>query len=84
MNKMKRLIAILTLSMLIGGKVHGQIYLGADDANNRTSSGATDPLIPVAGGLEYDQSNYVPLGESILLLAALGGAYLINKRKKIK
>jgi LPXTG-motif cell wall-anchored protein len=29
-----------------------------------------------------DQTNYLPLGEGILLLAALGGAYLLGKRRK--
>ena len=32
--------------------------------------------------VEWDQANYAPTGGGILLLTALGGAYLIGKRRK--
>ena len=32
-------------------------------------------------GSEDDQTNYIPIGNGILLLAALGGAYLVKKKK---
>ena len=33
---------------------------------------------------QNDQTNFTPLGDGIMLLAALGGAYLVGKRKNKK
>ena len=33
---------------------------------------------------QNDQTNFTPLGDGIMLLAALGGVYLVNKRKNKK
>ena len=48
----------------------------------RNPDGSLDlPAMPILD-VTYDQ--YAPLGEGLLLLTALGGAYLVTKRKKQK
>ena len=79
---MKKRLLILTLGLLLmGGAVRAQIFLQEGDENNMR-----DVTMPVNAWPENppnSQGNdyYLPLGDGILLLAALGGAYLVGKRK---
>ena len=79
---MKKILIILTLILAVTLPVSAQIFMMEDEMNLRTSENAEDPFVLNSGGLEYDQTNYVPAGSGIALLAALGGLYLINKEKK--
>lgn len=64
--------------------VKAQIFIQDDEMTARSSSNAEAPLIPNAGGYEYDQTNYTPIGSGLLLLTALGGVYALTKKKENK
>lgn len=61
-----------------------QIFLQEEEMAARSSTDAEAPFIPNAGGLEYDQTNYTPIGSGLLMLTALGGAYMLIKKKNNK
>ena len=55
-----------------------------DDLENTPRKGAPSGFfvpVPYTGG---DGDQYLPLGNGALLLAGLGGAYLLGKRRKKK
>lgn len=83
MNKKARNIVLtVLLVMTMGIAAHGQIYLEGESSNRSSYQGDEIGIMPYHQ-VEHDQSNFVPLGTGILLLAALGGAYLLgNKMKK--
>lgn len=80
MEKIMRIIVLLLLlSLSLVSKA--QIFIDDDEIegtlrNGQSSSGL---LVPIQGQ-QTDQ--YAPLGEGVLLLGCLGGAYLLNKRRK--
>ena len=60
-----------------------QVFLDDEDLNNRAGSSEVPGAIIPEQDVTYDQFQpYVPVGEGILLLAGLAGAYLVGKRKK--
>ena len=76
---MKKIVLLLLLSLSLVSKA--QIFIDDDEyegtlRNGQSSSGL---LVPIQGQ-QTDQ--YAPLGEGVLLLGCLGGAYLLNKRRK--
>lgn len=80
---MKKLIlAITTILTLASAPAMAQVFLNDDDSyDNRTrlSEGELGVMVP-SENVEIDQ--YLPVGEGILLLAGLAGAYLVGKRRK--
>jgi len=74
-------IVIVILLTLMTNTAHSQIFLMDFDQGENPREPCEDMwlVIPIEG-LEGDQ--YVPIGDSILLLASLGGAYLLTKKKK--
>ena len=67
--------------MVVSAKA--QIFLEENANNNRSSYENIENIgIMPNHGVENDQANYVPTSEGILLLAILGGAYLLKKRNK--
>ena len=81
--KKKIHITLLALFLLLATAANAQVFTMAEEENNR-AEGDMDVLgrIPYHG-VDYDQANaFAPLGEGILLLTALGGCYLLGKRKK--
>lgn len=81
---MKKLIlAITTILTLASAPAMAQIFLDDEDLNNRAGSSEVPGAIIPEQDVTYDQFQpYVPVGEGILLLAGLAGAYLVGKRKK--
>ena len=79
-HKTRRVIALL-LFMVMSLTMKAQVFMLDGDENYRDPE---DPAVfaglPEEFGLGVDW--YMPVGDGILLLAALGGAYLIGKRKK--
>lgn len=82
---MKRKIMILTAAILMAaGTAFGQVILTEEDPNhNRAEGDQTNfgVMVP-AEGWDVDQWKYAPLDGGMLLLAGLGAAYLVGKRKK--
>ena len=76
-------IIITTLFLLLAGAANAQVFTMEDEENTRAEGD-----IGVLGripyhGVDYDQANdFVPMGEGMLLLTALGGCYLLGKKRK--
>lgn len=78
---MKKIIAILTTALLIATAAKAQIIIMDDESNNLREPVAW-PALP--GNNDWSNDSYIPIGDGIMLLAALGGAYLVSKRKNKK
>ena len=82
----KRIVSAMAILALVLGTtmtVKAQIFLDDEDMNVRgNGNGNMDigNIIP-QHGVDWDQANYTPVGEGILLLSVLGGAYLLGKKK---
>lgn len=85
MNKTKKIIALMAMTFAMATVSNGQIFETEDGASHRYGTEVYDPdaVIPL-NGQYIDQTNevYTPLGDGIMLLAALGGSYLLGKRNK--
>ena len=80
---MKQLIMTLAIATLRAVPATAQTFLDDEDLNNRAGSSEVPGAIIPEQDVTYDQFQpYVPVGEGILLLAGLAGAYLVGKRKK--
>ena len=80
----KKIIAIATLMLMAVAPAMSQVFVLEDDeANNRgeLTEGDFGVMVPRTN-VEYDQWKYTPMGEGIVMLAGLAGAYLLGKRKK--
>ena len=63
----------------------GQMILTEEDNGLNPRATATNPPLDVMVPLQnvdFDQWNYSPLSDSLLLLLGLGGGYLLAKRKR--
>ena len=82
--KRREYIIIAALLLLLASTAHTQVFMTNDDDNLRVEQGDMDVFgrIPYHG-VEYDQANdFAPVGEGILLLSVLGGAYLLGKGRQ--
>ena len=83
----KRIVSAMAILALVLGTtmtVNAQIFLDDEDMNVRDGEhGNMDigNIIP-QHGVDWDQADYTPVGEGIVLLSVLGGAYLLGKRRK--
>ena len=78
----KRIIAITAALMMFAAPAMAQIFMTDEDLNNR--AGADDPsmYINLPGSFNSGMDWYAPIGEGIVVLAGLAGAYLFGKRRK--
>ena len=77
----KRIIAITTVLMLAAAPAMAQVFLDDEAGNsNRAANADGFGVMVPEQNVTYDQ--YVPVGEGMLLLAGLAGAYLVGKRRK--
>jgi len=81
---MKKILLIFSILLALAAPMRAQVFIMEEDENDRVDNvfgnGQWNNII--VHGSADDQTNWVPLGEGILLLSALGGAYLIGKSKK--
>jgi hypothetical protein len=80
------LMAIMMMSMAFVSEVKSQVFMldyleesESDRIGRPQIEGLDLPATPQLG-ITIDQ--YAPLGSGIVVLAALGGAYLLGKRRK--
>ena len=80
---MKKILLIFTLFLTLAAPMRAQVFIMEEDENDRVTNvfGNGDWNNIIVHGSADDQSNWVPLGEGVMLLAALGGAYLLRKKK---
>lgn len=80
---MRKIALTIALSLGLIYAASAQVFMIDDDANNgRAGAGDEISVIVPIHGVEYDQTNYTPLGGGTLLLAGLGAAYLMRKKKQ--
>ena len=78
-------IVVIAAALMTGAATdgHAQVFIMENESNLRedTEDVLGWPVNPQNG---YGTSNdeYTPVGDGLLLLAALGGAYLMKKKKK--
>jgi len=80
----KKLIAIVAALLLTVGTAFSQVILTDEDVNHNRAQkdpGTFGVMVP-AEGWDMDQYKYTPLGSGVLLLAGLGAAYLIKKKRQ--
>ena len=67
--------------MLASAPTYAQIFIQDKELEGRQRTGYEDfgLVTPYQGG---DHDQYVPLGEGVLALSLLGGAYLVRKLSK--
>ena len=81
---MKKILLIFSILLALAAPMRAQVFIMEEDENefrNVFGNGEWNNII--VHGSADDQANFVPLGEAVLLLTALGGAYLVRKLKKI-
>lgn len=82
-NMIKRSIAVISLLLVLTNQAQAQVFLMDEDAGGNIRVGESEFVVPVPyQGTDWDE--FLPLGDGALLLTALGGAYLLKKRKKSK
>ena len=86
--EMKKSIVIIIIAMLLGcfKPLSAQIIYTQEDAglNPRAqASGDIGVMVPMQN-VYMDQWKLAPVGNGLLLLAGMGGAYLLSKRSKKK
>lgn len=81
----KKIIVFFTLLMMAVGTTFGQIIILPEDANvhpRAEGGGNINVMVPLQNvNVDQYKSEVLPLGEGWLLLAGMGGAYLLKKRK---
>ena len=82
---MKKLIlAITTILTLASAPAMAQVFMDDEDMNRNRGESAPNEfgvMVP-STNVQYDQYQYAPMGEGLVVLAGLAGAYLLGKRKK--
>ena len=85
----RRIIVITTLLMMFVGSSFGQIVYTQEDQGvhlrQTDESGTFGVMVPLQN-VNYDQwkVEIVPVGDGLVLLLGLGGAYLLKKKRSKK
>lgn len=83
MKNMKKTITIVLTALMMAANLtsNAQIFIYDDEFEGtlRCESDEYGLFIGFEGG---DADMYLPLGDGLLVLAGLGGAYLLTKRRK--
>lgn len=82
MKKMMKItMMVMMVLMLASAPLKAQIFIMDEEFEGQMRTQYQDfGLIVAIEGDDYD--DFTPLGDGVLALTALGGAYLLTKRKK--
>lgn len=79
---MKKIFTIVIMSLFMALSAHAQVFITEEDYENPRDGIETNWGYIPEQWVTNDQANdYAPLGEGLMLLTVLGGAYLIGKTK---
>ena len=79
----KKMLSLVAALLLAVGPAIGQIIIQEGDANHNRAYDPNAVSVMVPGeGMDMDLWKHAPLGNGVLLLAGLGAAYALSKRKK--
>ena len=81
---MKKLIMTIAIATMLAVPAMAQVFLDdeATTSNRELRDGEYFGVMVPSENVDYDQWKYAPVGEGLLVLAGLAGAYLIGKRRK--
>ena len=80
-NLRNKIVVILIVLLFTTGITQAQVFIMDEDVNGNIRVSESEFVVPVPyQGTDWDE--YLPLDGGWLLLASLGGAYLLKKRKK--
>lgn len=73
----------MAIAFLVTGPATAQVFIMEEESNSNRDPEEINGFYGnvIYHGLSADQPNWVPLGSGAMLLATLGGAYLIAKKK---
>ena len=85
MKYLKKYILVLGVmfTLVMPMTSNAQIYIATEDESLNSEREGTD--VWFGGGVPYqggDLDQYTPIGDGLLLLAGLAGAYLLGKKRK--
>ena len=81
-NNIRKAALTVALGLMMGLSASAQVFmLGEDNKRQGTDINGEHSNVIYHGSIN-DQTNYVPIGSGTLLLMALGGAYLMGKKRK--
>lgn len=85
---MKKILLVfaIVMAMIIGVNAQSDGFFRGGDYDDGSRSGtglsSVTPMLPGGGVAHYDTDQpAAPLGSGLLILSALGGAYLLRKKK---
>lgn len=81
---MKKRVLTLLAAMMLTAAASAQVFVLNDEDNDRTANSGEGISIVNPGYHNSGEDWYTPVGNGALLLTAMGGAYLLNKKKKKK
>ncbi len=84
MRNSKKIYMLMIAALMLTMPLHSQVFQTQDDLNTEVKGQWEDKglVVPIEEEEEENDAKYVPVGSSLAMLAALGGAYLLGKRKK--
>lgn len=82
-NMRNKIVVILAVLLFTTGTTQAQVFMMDEDVESNIRLSESEFTVPTLyQGTDFDE--YLPLDGGWLLLAGLGGAYLLKKRKKEK
>lgn len=79
---MKKLIMTIAIATMFVAPAMAQVFLDDEDMNGNRANGSSQLVINNPAVYDSGDDWYAPVGEGIILLAGLAGAYLVGKRRK--
>lgn len=89
-NSIVTSLLVMSFGLMGMGTANAQVFIMEDDDFHNIREGSDAEGLSIGGftGIflpEHDDTNdFTPLGDGILLLGCLGGAYLLGKKKRSK
>ena len=82
-NRLRKAFCLMAIAFLVTGPATAQVFIMEEESNSNRDPEEINGFYGnvIYHGLSADQPNWVPLGSGAMLLATLGGAYLIAKKK---
>ena len=80
----KRIVSIIMAMFMVVGSATAQVFIMEDDdaLNQREESSGGIVFNVMVNQQDTNTDQYIPIGEGLLLLSGMAGAYLLRKRKK--
>lgn len=83
MKKMMKKTLIVLVMLLMAVSSQAQVFIANDEFEGNIRLGDEEYVL-VVPNVGYTTDQYLPVGNGVLLLAGMGTAYLLTKRKKEK